>query len=255
MLALVVAVLAYLGSLYIGLRLGQAGAGPAPKPAQITGSSRNSKPETHNSGKLLRNEPAVETRKDSNPSPVISSEAKTSKQESLTMLTLDALRAKASQGDIDAMMALARQLFDSDPSDGGMNEALHWLDQATIMGSTDAALLAGDLCLARCNPADPDDPQDLSNWRRAAQYYFLAYLMGDERALKSVEATTPYGLDNRHIYHALGIARMRLEEVIAARAQRGLGPFQMDLNATSPYLKPDPPTGGEYLIPNSPPGG
>ncbi len=41
------------------------------------------------------------------------------------MLTLDALRAKALQGDIDAMMALARQLFDGDPSDGGMNEALH----------------------------------------------------------------------------------------------------------------------------------
>ncbi|MDZ4814294.1 MAG: hypothetical protein SGI99_17045 [Pseudomonadota bacterium] len=89
-----------------------------------------------------------------------------------------------------------------------------------------------------------------------SQYYFLAYLMGDERALKSLEATTPYGVDNSHIYHALGIARMRLEEVIAARAQRGLGPFQMDLKATLPYLKPNPPSGGgEYFIPNPPPGG
>ncbi|MDZ4814295.1 MAG: hypothetical protein SGI99_17050 [Pseudomonadota bacterium] len=70
-------------------------------------------------------EPAVETAKHSDPATEVSSAAKTSKQDSLTMLTLDALRAKALQGDIDAMMALARQLFDGDPSDGGMNEALH----------------------------------------------------------------------------------------------------------------------------------
>jgi hypothetical protein len=95
-------------------------------------------------------------------------------------------------------------------------------------------------------------------WRTAAQYRFLAYLMGDERALKSLEATTPSGLETRHVYHALAIARMRREEITAARAQRGLGPLQMDLNATSPYLKPNPPTrgyGSEYLVPTPPPGG
>jgi len=169
-------------------------------------------------------------------------------------LSIEDLRTRGHSGDVKAMLELARRLVDADPSEAGIKEALFWCDEGTVLGSTEAARLAGDLCLTNCNPPNADDPRDFENWSMAAQYYFLAYLMGDELALERLRTSTPGGVDPSQVYMALGLARMRLEEVIAARAQRGLGPFQMDLNATSPYLKPNPPKdGGEYLYPT--PGG
>jgi hypothetical protein len=254
--ALGAVIAAYLGRHYLGQPAGRSGTERAPLPAIAEPAV-----EAASSKQVLvklRSTPVPEPVKDSAPATTGSSAASASGKDSLALLMLDALRARALQGEVDAMLELAKQLADSDPSNGGINESLHWLAQGTIMGSTDAAMLAGDLCLTRCYPADPDDPQDLNSWRHAAQYYLLAYLMGDERALKSLEAITPYGANVGDIYLALGVARMKLEEVTAARAQRGLGPLQMDLNATSPYLKPDPPTRGgrsEYLAPDPPPGG
>ncbi len=178
------------------------------------------------------------------------------RREELAPLTLDALRAKAQSGNIDAMIDLARRLADTDPSDETFGEAIRWLDEGVILGSTEAAMVQGEICLKACFPADPLDPGDYNNWRIAAQYYLLAYLMGDARALKALEAITPPEMGSVDVYNVLGLARMRLEEVIARRAQQGLGPLQMELNATSPYLKPNPPPrGGEYLLPGPPPGG
>ena len=177
-------------------------------------------------------------------------------KEKLSGLSTDTLRARSHRGDVEAMLALARQLADADPSEADMREAFFWCDSATVLGSTEAAVLEGDLCLTNCNPPNADDPRDMENWSLAAQYYFLAYLMGDERALKRLEVSTPGGVDPSQVYMALGLARMRLEEVLAARAQRGLPPFNLDLNATSPYLKPNSPgKGGEYLLPEPRPGG
>lgn len=172
----------------------------------------------------------------------------------VTALSIEDLRTRGHRGDVEAMLELARRLVDADPSEASLKEALFWCDEGTVLGSTEAARLAGDLCLTNCNPPNADDPRDFENWSMAAQYYFLAYLMGDELALERLRTVTPGGVDPSQVYMALGLARMRLEEVIAAREQRGLGPFKMDLNATSPYLKPDPPkNGGEYLLPS--PGG
>ncbi len=171
-------------------------------------------------------------------------------------LTLEALRANAKTGDIDAMVELAKRLVNGDPSREAFGEAMRWLDEGVISGSTEAAMVQGEICIKACYPPNPLDPGDYNNWQIAAQYYLLAYLMGDERALKALEAITPPEMGSLDVYGALGLARMRLEEVIARRAQQGLGPFQMELNATSPYLKPNPPTrGGEYLLPGPPPGG
>ncbi len=174
------------------------------------------------------------------------SSSETSRKE-LTPLTLDALRAKARTGDVNAMIDLARRLVDSDPSGETFGEAMRWLDQGVILGSTEAAMVQGEICIKACYPPNPLDPGDYNNWQIAAQYYLLAYLMGDERALKALEAITPPEMGSLDVYGVLGLARMRLEEVIARRAQQGLGPFQMELNATSPFLgkpEPSPPTGG-----------
>jgi hypothetical protein len=169
--------------------------------------------------------------------------------------TITKLISSGEAGDFESVMALARQLTRENPSQEEVGEAMYWLNPVVVSGSTDAAMLQGELCITGCYPADANDPGDYRNWTMAATYYFLAYLMGDERALRRLQAITPHERSAMDVYNALGVARMMLEGITAARSQRGLGPLKLDLNATSPYLKPNPLPGNQFLLPSPPPGG
>jgi hypothetical protein len=181
----------------------------------------------------------------------ISSESAAHKN--LALQSIEELRAKSRSGNVDAMIELAKKLAATEPVEENFAEALRWLDEGVVLGSSDAAMVQGEICIKACSPPDALDPHDYENWSRATRYYFVAYLMGDERALQAIERITPLNTRADMVYDALGIARMMLEDAIAERARRGLGPLQMNLNATSPYQLPNPPPGARFQQPPSPP--